>query len=173
MQFYAAKIVLLLAVVTGQIVGGSSCCCFTRFLAGIMDSAPRTAVSRTAVFGKAVFGKDRAEKYSCPKCCRQQVETSKNLGASNVSKLSYETARFSGNDKCNCVRHMTVGTTEVVPKCGSINQRVFDQHLTPSNLNPFNWLLTIQKKAKCSYSPPLCYWPVKCTWQCLVCIWIA
>ena len=162
MQSYAAKIVLLLAVVTSQIVGGSSCCCRSRFLASSMDSVLRPAVSSNI----------HAEEYSCPTCCRQRVDIGRPDATASDSKLSQRITSFSSGDKCTCVRHLIVCTPEEEPKDNSVQQRQLLQHKSRVALDEFGWLLTIQNKAKCSYSPPFCHWPVNRLWQCLACIWI-
>jgi hypothetical protein len=163
MRSYTAKIVLLIAVLTSQIVGGSSCCCFSRLLASTLDSALNSAVSRNIP----------ARGYACPKCCKHQAESGEGISTVGVSKLLKRQTSCSGNDRCNCLRNPNFGAPEEKPSVSLLNQHEHNQHEAPLAFRDLRWSLAIHKNVKCSYSPPRCPWPAKRNWQCIACIWIA
>ena len=161
MHFCATKIILLFAVIAGQLVGGSSCCCFARLLASTLNSTLSSAALRNIPAGE----------YPCPKCCQHLAESSEGVSTVAVSQLPMGQGSCSGNDKCNCVRGLFIGSSGEKQKGSLFGSRSYTQYNAHMALGDFSWLLAIQKKVKSSYSLTRCHWPANRDWQCIACIW--
>lgn len=162
MQTYPSKILLLLAVAASQIVGGSSCCCLSQLLASTIDYTLRLAVSSNV----------QTDEFACPNCCRQRVQARTIDAKAFVSTQAKRTDIVLSNGKCNCRNHPTICVSDGKPKVNSLDRREHILQQIPPALDEFGWSIAIGKKAKCSYSPPWCHWPVNRAWQCFACIWI-
>ena len=161
MHTYALKIALFLAVSVSQIAGGTSCCCFPRFLASALTVSFQWNV-RSKVLAESL-----PNESTCPKCCRHRVASKTDTLESNPSPTNGRTASVSGDDNCNCVRHLSictpdekpVGVHEIAPQHSfSVAINKYDRPPNPANVKP-------------AYSPPIYHRHFGRSWQCLACVW--